>query len=137
MAVFFRTYILPLLLITMGAAFVSCSESDDNIDSGVPARIYISGHVVARETGDPMAGERVLMTRTPVTSTAAGIKAVPDTAWTTSGGFYSFETELRQDTERFDLQAGFSFNFVTVSRGDNSFDADRGCYILEDVDFFL
>jgi len=137
MAVFFRKYLLRLFLLTAGASLVSCSLSDDNADAAEPSRIVISGHVFEKDSGEPMGGERVLMTRNPAPSSTPAVAAVPDTAWTTSSGFYSFETDLRRDKERFDLQAGFAFNIVTVSRGDQSFDADLGSYILENVDFFL
>ena len=137
MAVFFRTYCLPILLSLTGVALVSCSVSDDDQADAEAPRIIISGHVLEKLTGTPIGGERILMTRLPDPGTAPGVMAVPDTAWTTSGGYYSFETELRSETERFDLQAGAAFNYVTISRGDNSYDADLGCYVLQDVDFFL
>ena len=137
MAVFFRTYRHPLFLLAAATLLVSCSATDDNADASEPSRIVISGHVFEKDSGEPMGGERVLMTRNPASVEASATAAVPDTAWTTSNGFYCFETDLRRDKERFDLQAGFAFNIVTVSRGDQSFDADLGSYILQNVDFFL
>lgn len=112
-------------------------KDEETVSEG-PARVIISGHVLSLSTRMPVSGAEVKMLRVPqVGDDSPAAMALPQMAWTTSEGFYSFETSLAGDTERYDISSGSASRSVTVSRGDQSYDAAHGCYVIDLVDLFL
>lgn len=133
-----RLYKYIVLAAALFGALSSCSIKDEESVTEGPARVIISGHVISRASRMPVSGAEVRMLRIPqLNEDGTAAMAIPQMAWTSSEGFYSFETTLAGETERYDISSGSASRSVTVSRGDQSYDAVRGCYVIELVDLFL
>lgn len=103
-----------------------------------PARVIISGHILNSIDGEPISGAQVELQKKSV-GRGDGHQAMskPQIAQTGLEGYYSFESYMDGETESFEVKCSHSSRSITVSRGDQSFDSKRNCYIVDMVDLFL
>ena len=119
-------------------AAASCSIKDEEPDMEGPARVIISGHVLNIIDGTPISGAEVEMQKIPLgEGSAHQALARPQVARTGIEGYYSFESSLDGETAQFVLKSSHATRDITVSRGDQSYDSKRNCYVIDMVDLFL
>lgn len=120
------------------AAVVSCSIKDEESEADGPARVVISGHVLNRIDGMPISGAEVEMQKIPSgEGTGHQVMVQPQKMQTSLEGYYSFESSLDGETAQFVVSSSGMSRDITVSRGDQSYDARRNCYVIDMVDLFL
>ena len=120
------------------AAAASCSIKDEEAAMEGPARVIISGHILNSIDGEPISGAQVELQKKSV-GKGDGHQAMskPQKAQTGLEGYYSFESYMDGETESFEVKCSHASRSITVSRGDQSFDSKRNCYIVDMVDLFL
>lgn len=119
-------------------AAASCSIKDEESAMEGPARVIISGHILNSIDGEPISGAQVELRKSPVCDgDGHKIMAQPQKAQTGVEGYYSFESHMDTETESFEVRCSHAVRSITVSRGDQSFDSKRNCYIVDMVDLFL
>ncbi len=120
------------------AAVASCSMKDEEPSKNEPARVIISGHVLNIIDGEPISGAVVEMKKIPESNGSGHqVMAQPQKATTGMEGYYSFESYLEGETAQFVVSSSYASRDITVSRGDQSYDSKRNCYIIDMVDLFL
>ena len=121
------------------AAVFSCSIKDEETEMDGPVRVVISGHVLDESDGAPIGGALVEMVKIPLSSGSGSTflaPAQPQTVVTSVEGYYSFESSLDGETARFVVSSAAASRDITVSRGDQSYDSKRHCYVIDMVDLY-
>ena len=119
------------------AVAASCSIKDEDPEMEGPARVIISGHVLNILDNEPISGMEVEMLKIPTGGSGTQAPAQPQRVVSSIEGYYSFESYLDGETANFEIRCSRSRRDITVSRGDQSYDAKRKCYIIDMVDLFL